>query len=459
MENRPLIVIEFADGTKNHYDIAKPLLDNYGWKGTFKIPCCTELSISQLQDLAKNGHEFSFHGWTHAYDAITQRLTKDTSAKTTVLSLDKTEGLGGPKTDIPTKTRISDDANPNGEYIEVITRNSSTNQATLKEGLKNSYKVANNAKLEMDENCIEAHFSRGRVWFKKNGLYPPQTVGMWGSIAQHKTCWWKYAARDYIGIMWGESKWEGNSGYKGVQDSILRYYGQGGLENFNIGGMDIKTIKGIVTSRAQSGCLTVLTYHEIVNSNPGISNGLPEFKETLALIKKLNYQVITFETAINIIKEYSKKDVVLCFYEESIPPTTTSGNLSPTLHEISLPELSDDDKTLFYNVSTRDSCIPIDLTGYSSLCLTVETTYHSQATAGGKLSIYTSSIGEYWGDNWDTEPVEKPRILKFSPGATKRETFMPSLATQNARLLKLTIENLCNKQAMSSVKVIATLGK
>lgn len=90
---------------------------------------------------------------------------------------------------------------------------------------------------------------------------------------------------------------------------------------------------------------------------------------------------------------------------------------------LSLPTLSS---------SNYEESEEVDLNEVSSLNLTVECTYHTDASVGAKLYLYASTDGL----NWDTEPVE---------------------AAQRARFLKCVLENLADCP-ISNVKITATLG-
>ena len=103
--------------------------------------------------------------------------------------------------------------------------------------------------------------------------------------------------------------------------------------------------------------------------------------------------------------------------------------------------------------TTLADCQAIHLDLKQSVNLTIEETYDSLATSGAKLYLYTSADGT----NYDTEPVET-KTLAFSAGATKRETFTPADSVQRARSVKAIIENLDATYALTSIKILATLG-
>ena len=87
-----------------------------------------------------------------------------------------------------------------------------------------------------------------------------------------------------------------------------------------------------------------------------------------------------------------------------------------------------------------------------NLSLTTGCTYSSSAKKGVKISIFSS----YDRINYDTEPLET-RILAFEAGATKRETFQVDTGTVS--FLRVIVENLDSEQAVSNVKIVATIAK
>lgn len=430
----PLMVLRFADAIKEHYDVVRPLLNARGWKGTFAIPCSAvgnegKMSVAELKTLAEEGHEISGHGWTHAYDSQTQTLTADAFTGAAVLILDTLSGLGGPlSSKYYTKTKLSDDANPEGEYVEIIALDYNTLQVTLREGIVKNYTVADNAKLKMDRECISTHFTNMKMWFRYticDQLYIPLTIIQPGGDESHQEYWWMYAARDFMVVpgMSGEYYTHNWRIDKGISETVLRYKGDGSISGF-WGHNRVEQVRAIISNRAQPGLVSHCVWHGIKDSHPGYGDDLNEFKSILDLIDSLGYRVVTLATAGQIIRQYSKKDVVLCFYEDNL-------NAS----------------------SVIDTGVPVDLTGFHSVILTVEATYHGDATAGAKLRLYSSADGK----NWDTEPIDA-RTVAFEAGETKRETFTPSDAAQRARFLKVTIENLDAAHVVTNVKVTATLG-
>lgn len=69
--NRPVVSITFDDGWRGAYSQAVPVLNTYGYKGTFYInPSIIEtphfMSAADLTALSKSGHEIAAHGYSHA---------------------------------------------------------------------------------------------------------------------------------------------------------------------------------------------------------------------------------------------------------------------------------------------------------------------------------------------------------------------------------------------------------
>jgi hypothetical protein len=103
-------------------------------------------------------------------------------------------------------------------------------------------------------------------------------------------------------------------------------------------------------------------------------------------------------------------------------------------------------------------CLTIPVNAGSKLALTVRGSYHTEATQGIKVHIYTS----YDGLNYDSEELKDASgnpvfgNMPFAVGTTQQKT--KDIST-NARFVKVTIENLDETQAVSDVEVIATLGR
>jgi peptidoglycan/xylan/chitin deacetylase (PgdA/CDA1 family) len=66
--SRPLVSVAFDDGRASAYDRAVPLMDEYGYKGTFYVnPGTIEMSeflaASELQELSRTGNDIAVHGY------------------------------------------------------------------------------------------------------------------------------------------------------------------------------------------------------------------------------------------------------------------------------------------------------------------------------------------------------------------------------------------------------------
>ena len=67
------VILTFDDGYKSQYATAKPILDNYGYKGTFYVVCnyaqkedTDRMNWNDIQDLQKQGHDIGSHSMNHA---------------------------------------------------------------------------------------------------------------------------------------------------------------------------------------------------------------------------------------------------------------------------------------------------------------------------------------------------------------------------------------------------------
>ena len=96
-------------------------------------------------------------------------------------------------------------------------------------------------------------------------------------------------------------------------------------------------------------------------------------------------------------------------------------------------------------------CTTIDLSGGpATLALTVEATYNAGATQGIKIHVRTSIDGtNYDTIDWDSWSPS------FTAGATIRQTKHYDVSPYAVKVL---VENLDGAQAVTAVKVIATVG-
>lgn len=76
---RPKILITFDDSNDTQYDYAKPILDEYGIKGTFYIiggpmsaGTAGSMTTAQANELYEDGHDIAFHAWLNTYDNYSQ---------------------------------------------------------------------------------------------------------------------------------------------------------------------------------------------------------------------------------------------------------------------------------------------------------------------------------------------------------------------------------------------------
>jgi len=73
------VIITFDDGLRSHYELAFPVLREFGLQGTFfvvgnRIDKEDSLSCSELEDMTQAGMEIASHGFTHTFLAY---LSKD----------------------------------------------------------------------------------------------------------------------------------------------------------------------------------------------------------------------------------------------------------------------------------------------------------------------------------------------------------------------------------------------
>ena len=72
--NSKFVILTFDDGYKSQYTNVKPILEKYGYKGTFYVVCNyaqTEdedrMNWNELQELQKQGHDIESHSMSHAH--------------------------------------------------------------------------------------------------------------------------------------------------------------------------------------------------------------------------------------------------------------------------------------------------------------------------------------------------------------------------------------------------------
>jgi peptidoglycan/xylan/chitin deacetylase (PgdA/CDA1 family) len=71
--NSKFVILTFGDGYKSQYTTAKPILDEYGYKGTFYVVCnyaqkedTDRMNWNDIQELQKQGHNIGSHSMNHA---------------------------------------------------------------------------------------------------------------------------------------------------------------------------------------------------------------------------------------------------------------------------------------------------------------------------------------------------------------------------------------------------------
>ena len=111
-----------------------------------------------------------------------------------------------------------------------------------------------------------------------------------------------------------------------------------------------------------------------------------------------------------------------------------------------------DEATIALGVTTvLADCAAIDLSGgVTTLVITIEATYNAAAIAGVKVYVRTS----YDNTNYDTEDWDE-WTAEFGAGTTIRQTKNYDTGPMYVKIL---VENLDLAQAVTNVKVIATVG-
>jgi peptidoglycan/xylan/chitin deacetylase (PgdA/CDA1 family) len=73
-EHSKFVILTFDDGYKSQYTNVKPILDKYGYKGTFYVVCnyaqtddIDRMNWNEIQELQKQGHDIESHSMSHAH--------------------------------------------------------------------------------------------------------------------------------------------------------------------------------------------------------------------------------------------------------------------------------------------------------------------------------------------------------------------------------------------------------
>lgn len=73
-ENSKFAILTFDDGYKSQYTNVKPILDKYGYKGTFYVVCNyaqmedeDRMNWNEIRELQKQGHDIESHSMSHAH--------------------------------------------------------------------------------------------------------------------------------------------------------------------------------------------------------------------------------------------------------------------------------------------------------------------------------------------------------------------------------------------------------
>ncbi len=67
-----MVILSFDDSTLGHYTMARPILDKYGFKGTFFTVCnfigtSGHMNWTQINTLQKEGHDIESHSMNHTH--------------------------------------------------------------------------------------------------------------------------------------------------------------------------------------------------------------------------------------------------------------------------------------------------------------------------------------------------------------------------------------------------------
>jgi peptidoglycan/xylan/chitin deacetylase (PgdA/CDA1 family) len=72
-EHNKFVILTFDDGYKSQYTNVNPILDKYGYKGTFYVVCNyaekedkDRMNWNEIQELQKQGHDIESHSMSHA---------------------------------------------------------------------------------------------------------------------------------------------------------------------------------------------------------------------------------------------------------------------------------------------------------------------------------------------------------------------------------------------------------
>ena len=72
-QHSKFVILTFDDGYKSQYTTVKPILDKYGYKGTFYVVCnyaqkedIDRMNWNEIQELQKQGHDIGSHSMNHA---------------------------------------------------------------------------------------------------------------------------------------------------------------------------------------------------------------------------------------------------------------------------------------------------------------------------------------------------------------------------------------------------------
>jgi len=90
--------------------------------------------------------------------------------------------------------------------------------------------------------------------------------------------------------------------------------------------------------------------------------------------------------------------------------------------------------------------------GVKTLLLTCKLKYHSSASSGAEVKIYTNPTGK----SWDTDPYAS-FLMPFTAGATKQKTVLVDV--EGLEFIRADIVNNDSSYAITNAKIIVTSEK
>jgi hypothetical protein len=431
----PLFFFEFGCGSKVQYDNALPILNEFGFKANFGLPISNagrpgSMNISQLQQLVLEGHEVAMQGLAHEYPKYTEggvALSSDANVGANELSLASVLGFGAPSGNVTLKAHIYDNANLAGQIIEITNTDLGTKKLTLQRGLTGNYTIANQAKVTLDNPiCLEWIYSKSWAWLYENlGILDAGMIcsGAWfehlygGKEEYYRDKYFGYFTNQYRDFPTGRlsSLYVGPYNSHSVFIPVSQWY------------QSLDWNKRWIVANANPGRFTGIYIERVEDGAVDLPNMTPDVLRNICqLVKDSGYRVVTLSTLVEYAKHYGSKIPRWILWKDTLDKGAET---------------------------TVTECTRVDALG-KELCFTVSCSYDASATAGAALSFYASSDGE----NWDTEPMEAPRVLAFEAGKATQQTVIPFKCGQMPLFVKCMVKNLDSVHTITDVKVMVTSG-